>query len=196
MSQLTFIELAGATMTFLNVIYAIREQWEAWIWAILSACFYGYIYWNSGLVISAEIQVLYFIISIYGLSRWVSKSKTRKPKEQIKSSSMFFNIVVLIIVISLAGILYYINSGLGEAETIAFDAMLVSSAIVAQWLTAKKYIFCWYLWIFVNIGYLPLFIIQELWVSLILYTVLFYFTYKGYKEWHYKLKRNLNAQPL
>ncbi|MEO1050535.1 MAG: nicotinamide riboside transporter PnuC [Bacteroidota bacterium] len=188
MSQATVVELVGATMTFLNVIYAVKEKWVTWIWAILSAGFYCYIYWNAGLVVSAEIQVLYFAISIYGLSRWWTKSETQQPKEYIKSSSLVFKLVTISFTLLLAVVLYYINSGIDQAETIVFDAILVSSAIVAQWLTAKKYIFCWYLWIFVNLGYLPLFYIQELWVSLILYSILMYFTYQGFKEWHVKLK--------
>ena len=83
MSQSTIIEFVGAAMTFLNVIYAIKERWISWVWAILSAAFYCFIYWDAGLVVSAEIQVLYFIISLYGLSRWWTKSATQQPKELV-----------------------------------------------------------------------------------------------------------------
>ena len=180
------IELAGASMTFLSVIYAVKERWISWIWAILSALFYAVIYWSAGLIVSAEIQLLYFGIAVVGLARWRKSPAVQQPKEIIKKGTPLLWMYTFLAISLLSLLLFWINSSIESGDLILYDALLVSSAIVAQALMVKKYLSCWYLWIFVNIGYLPLFFYQKLWVSLVLYVILFYFTWKGFKEWHRK----------
>lgn len=188
MNENTLIELIGASMTYLSVVSAVKEQRVTWLWAILSAAFYAYIYWSAGLWVSAEVQVVYFGISLYGLARWQKDTTTQQPKEQIKSGTYRAHLQTVLAVAVLTSALVYFNRLFKDAEWLIFDATLVATSIVAQWLMAKKYLGCWYLWIIVNLGYLGLFVLQELWISLALYLVLFYFTLKGFREWHYKFK--------
>ena len=182
------IEFIGALMTFLSVISAVKEQRVTWIWAILSAVFYAYIYWSAGLWVSAEVQAVYFGISLYGLVRWRKDAETQRPKEQIKSGTYLTHLVTLLAVGILTTALVYLNHHFKGAKQLVFDSLLVACAIVAQGLMAKKYLACWYLWIMANIGYIVLFVLQELWISLILYVILFYFTLQGFRKWHYKFK--------
>lgn len=187
------IELIGACFTFLSVIYAIKERWISWVFAIASAIFYALIYWSAGLVVSAEIQILYFTISVYGLIRWQINPDTNQPKERIKRGDFYIHILTLAAIL-LGGIaLVLANKNFERAELVYYDAALVSTAIVAQWLMSKKYLSCWYLWILVNIGYLPLFYIQGLWISLLLYLVLLYFTIQGTVVWHQKVNEHYST---
>ena len=190
-----FIELIGATMTMLSVIYAVSEKWITWIWSSLSALFYLYIYVAAGLYVSAEIQILYLIISLYGLTRWYRKSSDENHKEQIKAGSWLVNFLTATCIVALALILFVLNKDADGARLVLFDSVLVATAIVAQYLMARKYINCWVLWIIVNIGYLPILYMQELWISFGLYIFLFYFTCKGAIDWHRKLK-NINKASL
>jgi len=187
--QEIWVELIGATMTMLNVIYSVLEKWITWIWASLSALFYLYIYWSAGLLASAEIQVIYLLLSIYGLFRWRLKTATEVPKEQIKSGNKYFNFLTFLGVLILTALLFFINNSTNSNENlILYDSLLVAAAITAQYLMTKKYISCWILWIFVNIGYLPILYLQGLWISFGLYIFLLFFTFKGAQVWYHKLK--------
>ncbi len=177
-------------MTYLSVIYAIKEHWLTWVWAILSALFYAYIYYMSGLVVSAEIQILYLAISVLGLLRWQKHPVSQEVKERIKKGSLKLHAASGLAIMILGFGLFYLNFRVNQSLIVFYDSLLVACAIVAQFLMAKKYISCWYLWVFVNVGYLPLFYVQKLYVSLILYIILFYFTILGMSEWHRKLKPN------
>lgn len=174
-------------MTFLSVLYALKEVWTTWVWAILGALFYAYIYYTAGLWVSAEIQLLYLGISFYGLARWQENPESRQSKEQIKKGNAKVHSLSGLGIGLLSTGLYCLNAPSNGSPLIFYDSVLVASAIVAQYLMVKKYLSCWYLWIFVNVAYLPLFYQQQLYASLGLYVVLFYFTILGTMEWHRKL---------
>lgn len=192
MNENTLIELTGASMTYFSVVSAVKEQRVTWLWAILSAVFYAYIYWSAGLWVSAEVQAMYFGISLYGLARWRKDRTTQRPKEQIKSGTYRIHLATVLAIVVLTVALIYFNRHFTGTKWLVFDALLVATAIVAQWLMTKKYLGCWHLWIIVNLGYLVLFILQDLWISLALYLVLFYFTLKGFREWHYRFEISKN----
>lgn len=63
------------------------------------------------------------------------------------------------------------------------DALLASTCIIAQWMMARKYYQCWYLWVFANIGYIIMYAVKGLPATTLLYIILFFFTRYGYLQW-------------
>lgn len=177
------VEFAGAAITFCSVIYAIRERWYSWLFVIAGALLYGFIYWNTGLYISAEIQIMYLALGIFGLLRWRKRTESREAAEQIKKGSLAFHFMTISVVLLLTALLAWLNTSLPHIRFVYLDAFLVATAITAQGLTTKKYISSWYGWLIVNIGYLYLFFQQGLWFSLVLYLILFYYTFQGLITW-------------
>lgn len=190
------LEFMGAAATFFSVIYAVKEIPATWIWASLSAILYCVIYYRAKLLVSAEIQIVYLIISLYGFYNWLrpKQNTERKNTLKIRKGSQTFRLKIGLIILIMTIFLAYMNHTYTQAEYVYLDATLVASAIVAQWLMAEKYLACWYLWIFVNLGYLIIFFTTALWISLILYIILFYFTLKGFQEWHRRFKHDSSTE--
>ncbi|MEL7121591.1 MAG: nicotinamide riboside transporter PnuC [Bacteroidota bacterium] len=184
----TLIEIVGAITVFMSTIYARKEHVITWFWAAAGSILYFIVYWEAELYASAEIQVLYLTLSIYGLIIWMrGKSKDKSKALKIIGVTSAQLIWTSSLILVLTSLLSQINNSSNNWMIVYTDAALVSLAIVAQGLMAKKYFLCWYLWLIVNIGYLPLFAVQQLWVSFLLYVFLFYFTFNGFLTWRNKL---------
>lgn len=177
------VEIIGSLLTLASVLTAAREQRVTWLFAAGSAILYAYVYWTAGLRVSAEIQAIYLASSIYGLYSW---GATDHPAVPIQTGSLPMRLLTVGWIATLTTLLYFLNDG---GDYVLYDALLVAAAITAQLLMTRKYISCWWYWIVVNVGYLPLFYLQELWPTLIVYVILLPYTLYGARTWYGKLNR-------
>jgi nicotinamide mononucleotide transporter len=179
--DLTLLEIIGFIVTLISVWLVIRERRSGWIWSALSALLYIIIYWKAGLYSDAELQLMYIGVSIYGYINWSHHDDRRAPEIKMISLSAFSLYILLTIVL---GVLWgTIHSRTTDASLPYADALLASTCIIAQWMMARKYFQCWYLWLFAGIGYVWMYAAKELSTTMILYVILFCITLYGYKQW-------------
>jgi len=70
------------------------------------------------------------------------------------------------------------------------DATIAALSIIATWMTAKKIVECWYVWIFANIFATCFYIHQKLYPTAILFTVYSVLSFTGLIEWQKSIKKN------
>ena len=63
------------------------------------------------------------------------------------------------------------------------DSSLMVWSLVAQWMTARKWIENWILWVLINTVSIPLYVTRHLWPTVILYIALWILAIIGYREW-------------
>lgn len=175
------LEIIGSLLTLASVVTAAREQRVTWFFAAGSALLYAYVYWTAGLRVSAEIQAVYLGTSIYGLYTWGTENRPAVP---IQTGNPAFRLLTICWIVALATLLFHVNDG---GDYIILDTLLVAAAITAQLLMTRKYVSCWWYWIAVNMGYLPLLYLQELWPTLVVYALLLPYTVYGARSWYAKL---------
>ncbi|MDR0427893.1 MAG: nicotinamide riboside transporter PnuC [Dysgonamonadaceae bacterium] len=164
------IEVAGASLAFLYLILEVRQKWQMWIVGVLSSAFYVYIFYQARLFANMGMNVYYTFMSVYGLYCW----KFAKTNESGKENDFHFISPGLVIRLSIAalfifGFIYFILIKFPESEVLVPDALVATLSIIATWMTAKKIVECWYLWIFVNFFAIGLYAYQELYPTAILY---------------------------
>ncbi|MDL2224315.1 nicotinamide riboside transporter PnuC [Bacteroidales bacterium OttesenSCG-928-M06] len=164
-----WIELTGACLSFLYLILEVRQKWTMWIVGVFSSAFYIYIFYQAHLFANMGMNVYYTIMSFYGLYCW----KFAKAKEEGDNEFHFISrkqiIPLSILSLIIFGFIYYILLRFPESEVPIPDALVASLSIVATWMTAKKMVECWYLWIFVNFFAIGLYAYQGLYPTAILY---------------------------
>ena len=183
-------ELLGALLTAASVITAVHERWTTWLFAAGSAVLYAFVYWEAGLHVSAQIQAIYLISSVYGLHAWRTKGGQPGTEERIKRAGPRVRWGIVGAVGGGTAVLYFLNRGSAGAEHVLWDALLVMTAITAQLLMTRKYVECWWLWIFVNVGYLPMLYFQGLWFTFGVYILLGYYTLRGARDWYRQLNHH------
>jgi len=84
-------------------------------------------------------------------------------------------------------IIGFILSRMESARMPFWDACATSNGLLAQWLLSRKYIENWIFWIIADSIYLTLFLRDQLWPSVFLFTVFILLACKGWHDWRRKV---------
>jgi nicotinamide mononucleotide transporter len=73
------------------------------------------------------------------------------------------------------------------------DAFLTSGSLLATYMSARKWLENWLLWIFVNTLYIALYIYKDLHLTALLYGLLIVLALFGWVQWSKKIKQSVQA---
>src|SRR4051812_4581734 len=140
------LELFGVVLGIITVYLSTIENIWSWPTALLNAGAFALVFARSGLYSDAGLQVIYFILSLYGWYEWLYGGKghtelrvTRTPMRQWP----------ILTAIGVAGwfVLATIASRIPGSALPYADAALTAGSLVAQYMLTRKYIENWLLWI-------------------------------------------------
>lgn len=185
------IEIAGAVLGVLYILFSIRQHILTWPTGLLTSLFYVVVFFKSGFYADMGLQAYYVVISIYGWYYWLkggTAERTDNEKQlpvQKTPRKLYLNLLIvtlLIYAVILFILLYFTDS------TVPFmDSLTTALSITATWMLAKKYIEHWIIWVFVDIVSAGLYIYKGLLPTVILFAVYTVMAVIGYREW----KKNL-----
>lgn len=175
-------ELVAAVITALSIWLGTRQNIRYYPTGIVALVMYTWVYFQAKLYAESVLQVVCLVLMIYGWYEWLHGGvhKTELPVTRTPRWAW------------LAGV----TSGvIGSALVIAFqlrftdnpnpyvDSSLFVWSLVAQWMTARKWIENWILWIVINTISVPLYVVRELYPTAVLYVVLWILAIVGYVQW-------------
>jgi len=187
---LFMLEFFAFVVSLAYVWLLIKERRMGWVLCIASGLLYIVIYAQAKLYSDAELQLLYIGIGIYGYVTWSRQKSDQAPVIHWASRAMLSLCIGIVLLMTI--IWGALHSRFTNASFPYLDALLASTCIVAQWMMARKYFQCWYLWIFANIGYLWMYTNKGLVTTTVLYIIYFVVTMNGYVKW----KRSLYLIPV
>ncbi len=179
------IEVLAAIFSLVCVWLNMRVSIWGWVFSIIAAGLYLKIFIDAKLVGSALIQIMFIILSFYGLYCWFFDNQldSKKEKEIIikhfpKEKTIQTFIIFGFLLITTIFVLKYFDGTL-----VYLDALLLVLSALAQFMLAKKYIENWLFWIFINIIAVIQYISANLYVTAVLYFLLLLMAIKGYFDW-------------
>jgi len=185
------IELLGAILGLLYIIFSIRQNLFTWPTGILTSLFYIVVFYKSALYAAMGLQVYYVLISIYGWGLWLrgknENSKSLLPVQLVKRK-LWIKIAVVSVIIY--AVILFILLNFSDSDVPFMDSLTTSLSIVATWMLAKKYIEHWLIWIFVDVVSSGLYIYKNLWPTVGLFIVYTIMAFIGFIEW----KKDLNLK--
>ena len=185
--QQNWLEVLGIITSLICVWLNTRQNIWGWFWAIVSSGIYAVIFWQSNLKSDAELQVVFILLSLYGIYEW-KFSKEEKIMLPVSKISLQLALICLIFLGIFTTISGYLHSQYLEASLPYLDAGLTAISLIATWMTARKYLENWILWIGANIFYVGMYIYKGLNGTSILYILLIILAVKGYRDW----KKSMN----
>lgn len=179
------IEVLAAIFSLVCVWLNMRVSIWGWVFSIIAAGLYLKIFIDAKLVGSALIQIMFIILSFYGLYCWFFDNQldSKKEKEIIikhfpKEKTIQTFIIFVFLLITTIFVLKYFDGTL-----VYLDALLLVLSALAQFMLAKKYIENWLFWIFINVIAVIQYINADLHVTAVLYFLLLLMAIKGYFDW-------------
>lgn len=185
------IELLGAILGILYIIFSIRQNILTWPTGIITSLLYIVVFFQSALYAAMGLQVYYVLISIYGWILWLrGKNENKKSllPVQIVKRKLWIKIAAVSVIIY--AVILFILLNFSDSDVPFMDSLTTSLSIVATWMLAKKYIEHWIIWIFVDVVSSGLYIYKNLWPTVVLFVVYTVMAFIGFVEW----KKDLNLK--
>ena len=160
---LKIVEIIGVITGIIYVIGAVLEKKWCWYYGIIAVISYAISTYFHQLYGEFALQFYYLGISFYGLYQWSKKDEDLLSLKEnlgtenilkISHSSVEFLAVNTLIGALLSLIIYYFLNFLNSSFPI-LDSITSGYAIVATYMTTKKKIENWYLWIIIDLILCP-----------------------------------------
>ena len=184
------VELAGFVLSLAMVFCNIQQIHWGWPLAIASSALYGVVFWNSQLFGEASLQVMFILTSLWGWRLWL-KGKQTAPDQNLDAPAPLIiskllpserKKAALAALLTWPALTYFLYS-FTESHIAAWDALVTTLSLLAQFLLAKKKIENWWVWLVVNVLTVGLMLFKSLWLTAILYLIFAVLSYVGLKAW-------------
>jgi nicotinamide mononucleotide transporter len=180
--QQNWLENIGIITSLICIYLNTQQNVWGWFWAIVSSAIYGIIFYQARLFSDMGLQGVFIILSIYGWFSWRFGSQ-EKTVLSVSRVSLKISIICLVFFLIFTLASGYLFSQYTKASLPYLDSSLTAISLIATWMTARKYLENWLLWIFANIVYVGMYLYKGLNGTAVLYALLIVLAVKGYQDW-------------
>ena len=181
--QTHFIEVIAALLSLWCVYLAAKNHILNWPIAMLASLLYFFVFYQNRFFSESYLQGFFFVFQAYGWWFW-SKYNGNKTEKNIGNIPKKTAIKTLISFIFAYTIWTYVYLRINpDAQLPYLDAFLTILSLTALWMQAHRWIENWFLWIFADICYVPMFFWGKSYITATLYGVFIFLAIKGYYMW-------------
>lgn len=191
----TAIEIVATTTGLLCVWLTAKENIWAWPIGLVNVGCFFFMFWEAKLYADTMLQVLFFLLSVYGWIIWLTKREGTKvrPTRQITPRLMFFLSILCVVMTLLWG---YVLQTYTDASIPYVDALIATLSIIAQYLLSSKILENWLIWIAVDVMSVAMYAYKDLYAVAFLYLIFLFIAIAGYVGWKRELQLVDRRQPI
>ncbi|MES2359170.1 MAG: nicotinamide riboside transporter PnuC [Gemmatimonadota bacterium] len=182
------LEAVAVIFGIISVYLGTRENIWSWPTALVNVALFFALFLESGLYSDTGLQVVYFVLSLYGWYEWLYGGAGRTAITVTRTSRRTWTVLAGIGVVVWA-LLGTITSRLPGTALPYVDAATTTVSLLAQWMMTRKLIENWLIWIAVDVVYVGMFIYKGLYLTAFNYGIYLVLAVMGYFAW----KRSLAA---
>jgi nicotinamide mononucleotide transporter len=189
--HLLSLENVAVAFGLVSVYLSTRENIWSWPTAIVNVLLFAVLFQREKLYADMGLQVIYFVLSVYGWYEWLYGGENRT---ELHVSRLSLRLVVPLVVIGVLGsvVLGTILRRITDASNPYLDSTLSVFSLVAQWMMTRKILENWALWIAVDVGYVFMFVfLKHLDATAFQYAVFLVLAAMGHVQW----LRSYSARP-
>lgn len=181
------VEAVAAILGFIYVYFIATERSIGWLFGILSAFFYAIFFYKMSTLGLFSQQVAYIILGFYGLITWSAK-KNPLPVRSIGFSVWKWVLLSVILGLIFATLIKLVGASKNNSVIVPnsreiLDTQFFVFSLLATWLTTRKIIENWHIWIVVNIVGTIWFAYEHWWSTSALYLAYLFLAINGLKKW-------------
>lgn len=190
------LEWVAVLTGFACVWLAARESLWNFPVAIVSCALYVLVYYRAGLFSDGFLQVCFIALSVYGWYQWLYGGRHESKLTVSRTQPREWAGCAAFVVAYTLGAGYYLQHHT-TATLPHWDAFTTAVSLAAQYLLMRKRLENWWLWIVVDIIYVPLLWYKQLYPTSALYALYLGLAVYGYWEWGQAMRREQAApQPV
>ena len=177
----------GSIFAAVSIVCLFMKSLWYWYTSLASNALWFYLFVATSSLMVAGLQVSYAMFAVYGIARW---SRERRGVSLSRSFDHLGSAIALGIFTATVAATTFAT----WPSYVEFAAVALS--IVANWLTAMKIVWCWYVWMATNVLFAILFFHEALWG---LFSTQFLFlglSVIGIREWSRQRRVPLELEPV
>ncbi|NQY42530.1 MAG: nicotinamide mononucleotide transporter [Legionellales bacterium] len=186
---MNYLDLIGTILSLIGTFYFVKANIKMWPIYILAIGINSVLYFQYKMYASLLLENMYLCVSIYGWYFWNKTSKHTGITINEISSSQILSLIFLwgIIIYGLCFLMIrYTDTSFPLVEAVA-----VGTSIVAQMLSSRKIIECWYAWIIADSVFIYLMFYQSLYFHAFLFMCYLVLAVIGLANWTKLRKCNI-----
>lgn len=176
------LELVAVVFGVVSVLLSVKENIWSWPTALVNVALYFALFYVSGLYSDMGLQVVYFVLSIYGWYEWLYGGKGRTELRVSRTPRRVW-VAVCVIGIGFWAADGFATSHLPNVSLPYVDAATATVSLVAQYMMTRKYLENWTLWIIIDVVYVGMFIYKGLYLTAGNYAIYFVLAVMGHVAW-------------
>lgn len=183
----TIVEYAGVILSLIYVILASKQIKWCWVAGGLGSALYVYLNFRYQLIYDGILQLYYVAVAIYGIVLW-------SRKDAGSNTTVVSNLAPNLLLLLLFGgsvltiVLGFIAKEVLHQNTAYLDAGVTAFSFIATWMTARKYLENWLLWVVIDFSAAIMYYIKGLYPTAGLYIVFTVLAAYAYYEWRKEMK--------
>lgn len=186
-------EAVAVVFGFAYVVFVIRQNVWCWPTGIVSAALYILVFYHSRLYGQVALQGVYIVLMVYGWHEWRHGGADGGRLTVSRAPARWR------VALGLAGAGLTLAFGLllkheTDAALPFYDAGTVSFSLVAQFMTTRKWIENWPVWIGVDVVYVGMYISQGLYLTTALFAAFLVLAVLGFVEWRRSLRSSVGEE--
>jgi nicotinamide mononucleotide transporter len=191
---MSLVEILGFLSGAVNVWLLARQNIWNWPVGLANNALYVAVFLSAGLYGDAGLQLVYITLGIYGWWAWshpgarVELQVTRTPH----STWIWLTPATIAAAIGLAFFLRRFT----DSTVPVWDGFTTALSLAAIYGQTKKYLESWWIWITVDIIYVPLYIYKHLRLTSVLYFVFLLLCVMGLRQWSRALRTQREPVPV
>ena len=180
------LELAGFVFGVVAVWLTAKENILCWPLGLVNVSLYVFIFWRAKLYADMGLQLIYILLLLYGWYAWLHGVGERKTLAVSRTP------LQLSVILFLAGTVGGVVLGLTlkkttDASLPYLDSLTTSFSLVAQFMSTRKLLENWIVWIVVDVVYIGMYIAKDLRLTAVLYAIFLVLAFVGFRDWRRSL---------
>lgn len=188
---LELIEVLGFSTGGICGWLIVRGDVLNWPIGLANFLFFAVLFFRAGLYADTGVQIIFFVISLYGWYEWLRGSPDGKPLPITRTPRREW--VGLAIVAPLTFVLVVFVLGKIHDASPFWDGITSILSLSAQFLLSRKRLEHWYLWISAHSIYVPLYLSRGLPLTALLYAMFWAMSVYGLIQWKKEYRESRKA---
>lgn len=187
----TWAELLGFVSGLLTVYLVVRQHIANWPLGIANVLLLMVAFWHAGLYGDAWLQLVYVVLGAYGWWQWAAGATAQRVRATTRAEWWWLGGAGLL---STVVLWWYLDRF--TSSTVPWpDAATTALSLLATYGQTRRLVESWWLWIAVDVVYVPLYGYKDLWLTALLYLAFLALCVLGLRSWRAHLRPAREQRP-
>lgn len=190
----SILEIAASLITIACVVLAARNKIISYPVGIIGTILFFFVFWSANLYASALLQLYFIPVQLYGWWFWTRGDKGKEPDITDWPWASVGGVIFLAVPLTF-GAATLLQKAMPEQVLAQWDVSILTFSIAAQFLLDRRIMKSWWVWLLVNTISVPLYASQGLYLTSIVYAILWVNAFHGYFRWK-AIRKQQTSKPI